>query len=392
MRLSLFICVSLSVFSAVAFCAPNSLLLLPSDNPATSQWLSWQTPTAKKGQEVQWMALNEKPQLPTIHNSSAQKEAYLSEPASSIWRARLDNLQPETRYQYRVGTANQWTEWHSFTTAAAEFKPFTAIYFGDAQNAVAESVTPLFNKAFLQSADAQLVVHAGDLIDRNTPKVQAWQEWFYALGTTGARLNQFITPGNHEYQVNEQQKSAVLKPEFNALFAVKRASSAPFSDTVFSVIYQGVQFISLDTTALLYDELYASAQAQWLDKELAAGKATWRVVVMHHPVYTFAANRKQIRDPRIADRFQAIFERHQVDLVLQGHDHLYSRVQKNNVTYLISIAGPKMNKISAEAEKMAAVSLADTQLFQRIHFGEENISVEVFDLAGHKHDSFQIAK
>ena len=244
----------------------------------------------------------------------------------------------------------------------------------------------------MQSADAQLVVHAGDLIDRNTPKVQAWQEWFYALGTTGARLNQFITPGNHEYQVNEQQKSAVLKPEFNALFAVKRASSAPFSDTVFSVIYQGVQFISLDTTALLYDELYASAQAQWLDKELAAGKATWRVVVMHHPVYTFAANRKQIRDPRIADRFQAIFERHQVDLVLQGHDHLYSRVQKNNVTYLISIAGPKMNKISAEAEKMAAVSLADTQLFQRVHFGEENISVEVFDLAGHKHDSFQIAK
>lgn len=393
MRLFLYVFMGLSLFSSVGYCTPNSLLLLPSDNPATSQWLSWQTSSVSEIQQVQWIALSENsPSQTTINSTTAQEKEYLTGISKHFWRAKLTNLQPETQYRYRVGTANQWTEWQRFTTAAAKFKPFTTLYFGDAQNAIAESVTPLFNKAFVQTVNAQLVVHAGDMIDRSTPAAQAWQEWFYALGQAGTRLNQFVIPGNHEYQVTEQQKSAVLKPEFSALFAVDRTSTTQFSDTVFSIIYQGVQFISLDTTALLYDELQASEQAQWLDKQLATGNAAWRVVVMHHPVYTFAANRKQIRDVRIADRLETIFERHKVNLVLQGHDHLYSRVRKNNVTYLVSIAGPKMNKISTEASKKAAFSLAGTQLFQVIHFTQDTIQVAVFDLDGRKQDSFQIDK
>lgn len=383
------IVVAWSLCSAPALAKPNALLLLPSEQPATSQWLSWHTSQVASAQQVQWRAVAA-PQH--TQQRSADRVKRTSALGGAHWRAELQPLQPATSYQYRVGMAEQWSEWQSFTTAAALFKPFQVIYVGDAQNAVASAVTPLFNRAFLQSPAAQLVLHAGDLIDRNTPTVQAWQEWFEALGKTGARINQLVTPGNHEYQVDTQQQKAHLAAEFDAFFAVKRQQAAPFNPHVFSILYQGVQFISLDTTALLHDRQQAAAQAAWLEQQLSTTPANWRVVLMHHPVYTFAAKRQQSRDPLLAERLQSIFERYQVDLVLQGHDHLYSRLHHNKVTYLVSIAGPKMNALSAAATEMTSKSLADTQLFQLLHFSEQQIRVEVFDLAGQLRDSFEINK
>jgi 3',5'-cyclic AMP phosphodiesterase CpdA len=65
-------------------------------------------------------------------------------------------------------------------------------------------------------------------------------------------------------------------------------------------------------------------QAEWLDAALTASDARWRIVSMHHPIFSSGRGRDN------ADRREIllpIFLKHNVDLVLQGHDHTYARGQ-----------------------------------------------------------------
>lgn len=51
---------------------------------------------------------------------------------------------------------------------------------------------------------------------------------------------------------------------------------------------------------MLLSKQQALAQAKWLEQQLVAHKPVWRVVVMHHPIYTFASNRAEVHDRRVA--------------------------------------------------------------------------------------------
>lgn len=164
---------------------------------------------------------------------------YNGDLSSRFWRAKLDSLKPETDYLFRIGNNQEWTEWQHFRTPAKAFKPFSILYFGDAQNDIKTDVAPLFNQAFQHIANAQKVIHEGDMIDRSTHAAEAWHDWLNALGAVASSINQFVTPGNHEYDINSLTQVTSLKPEFNALFAVERPPASQLSSSVFSIIFSG---------------------------------------------------------------------------------------------------------------------------------------------------------
>ena len=77
----------------------------------------------------------------------------------------------------------------------------------------------------------------------------------------------------------------------------------------------GVRFVVADSSVL---------DRQWLGEALRAGPLDrWTVVVFHHPVYsggtTYGPSGASLRDD-----LPALFRERGVDLVLNGHDHLYS--------------------------------------------------------------------
>ncbi|MGF1464694.1 MAG: AAA family ATPase, partial [Sandaracinaceae bacterium] len=63
-------------------------------------------------------------------------------------------------------------------------------------------------------------------------------------------------------------------------------------------------------------------QAAWLDARLSESDARWRIVSMHHPIFSSGRGRDSAER---RDELLPVLNKHQVDLVLQGHDHTYAR-------------------------------------------------------------------
>ncbi|MGH2730782.1 MAG: metallophosphoesterase family protein [Actinomycetota bacterium] len=79
-------------------------------------------------------------------------------------------------------------------------------------------------------------------------------------------------------------------------------------------------------------------QLEWLDGALDEAKvAPWTIVVFHHPVY--GAGLRHGSTPGFEEMLASTFATSGVDLVLNGHDHLYTRATNRDVTYLVTGGG-----------------------------------------------------
>jgi hypothetical protein len=77
---------------------------------------------------------------------------------------------------------------------------------------------------------------------------------------------------------------------------------------------------------------------RWLRRALRTKPSNrWTIVIMHHPVYSAGHH---FPTPGFIPRLPRLFERRGVDLVLTGHDHLYSQSRPlGNVRYVVTGAG-----------------------------------------------------
>src|SRR5690625_5924192 len=66
-------------------------------------------------------------------------------------------------------------------------------------------------------------------------------------------------------------------------------------------------------------------QAEWFENLLRSNPNKWTVLVFHHPIISPKATRDNIY---FREKFKPLFDKYKVDLVLQGHDHAYSRGMK----------------------------------------------------------------
>ena len=120
-------------------------------------------------------------------------------------------------------------------------------------------------------------------------------------------------PGNHEYE------GAGPGPYFDYFGAAAGPpglgyDSFPLGDW---------HAIALNSAISVND---GSAQAQWLRSDLAASRGTCTIAYWHHPLFTSGpnGNQGQMRD------FWRILYDAGVDVIVNGHDHLYERFAPQN--------------------------------------------------------------
>jgi len=374
---------------------PDRIVLTWQTNPATSQAVTWRTDksiTESKGEIVK---AHSSPDFVDKAKSIPSKiqETNIDGVKANYHSVNFINLQPNTLYSYRVGSEGNWSEWINFKTANLEESPFSFIYLGDAQNQLKSLWSRTVRKAYSHAPDASFILYSGDLVNK-THSDQEWHEWFYGGSFIHAMRPVLATPGNHEYDKNENGDQ-LLDEHWEPTFSFPFNGPEGMKESVYYSDFQGVRFISLNSQLINYVEKDRMAQAEWLESILINNPNRWTVIFFHHPIYSSKEGRD---NPEFRQLFKPIFDKYKVDLVLQGHDHTYGRgmniPSKNKNTghtmYVVSVSGPKMYNLTTNRWMDRAGS--NTQFYQIITINENLLNFETFTVNGELYDAFQLMK
>jgi len=338
------------------------------------------------------------PDPATARRVAARSERVERDASSQAWHhhAILAGLPPGQVHAYRVGDgAEHWSEWSTFRTAEAGSAPFRFLYFGDPQNGLREHCARVFRAAQRLAPDSAFYLIAGDLVT-STIVDEQWDDLFYAAGWLPREIPGLTTPGNHDYGqflVGGRQRKAA-SPLFRAHFTLPENGPPGLEETTYFVDYQGVRLISLNGNERIED------QVAWLDRILATRPQRWTIVFMHQPVYSTGKNRD---NPRLREALLPVYDRHAVDLVLQGHDHSYGRTHRlrsgrrvaddqPGTVYAVSVSGPKFYPVNpTHAHLMARIDTGQ-QLFQVIAVDGAALKYEAWTVTGTLHDAFELGK
>ncbi len=390
---------------------PDRIMLTPAADPSTGMAVAYRTDGAQGPSEAQIAVSVDGPTL-------EEKAVLVTGPAgvtkdsangpALYHQIRFDNLTPDTVYAYRLKGSAGWSEWLQFRTAAASAKPFRFLYLGDIQNGILTYASRVIRQAFHANGGIELVAHAGDLAAQrdDLDHDDEWGEFNQAGGYNYAIVPQLPATGNHEYVdvvKPDGTESRKLGPYFPLQFALP-ANGAKDLPTTYFVDYQGVRFIVLDGTSAI-DLGTMQAQTDWLDATLASSKAQWNVVLFHQPVFTCA---RPGDTAEIKAAWKPVFDKRKVDLVLQGHDHCYSRLTSEagreasakaradgaiqGPVYLVSVTGSKMYGLNDRARTQPDKTAEATELYQVVDVDGARLKFRTYTASGKLYDGFDLEK
>lgn len=385
------------------------MLTWPGD-PATTQSVTWQTTTPLSSPQAQVAKSSPHPDFAASAATVAGKVTSAVEPGR--YAVNFSGLEPATSYLYRVGDGKTWSEWNAFRTAATKPEPFRFIYVGDAQNNIKSMWSRTIRAAYAKAPDARFIAHAGDLVAEGYD-ANLWGEWSDALGFISATVPSLPAPGNHDLHhapgSSDAKSTLSVSPIWHMLFDLPdNGPDAPeLKGQSYFMDYQGTRFVVLDVNVFANEAFDSQAkqrvwdaQVIWLNKVLSNNPNHWTIVVQHQPLYAMAKGR-DYQEMRAV--LAPLYEKYGVDLVLQGHDHHYSRTHKiaqgrvvdpsaPGVIYTISVSGPKMYEVQEPNRKLMANVIEQTQCFQVIEVAPEALKYAAYSADGVIADGFELRK
>lgn len=253
--------------------------------------------------------------------------------------ATISGLREGQTYFYSVGHdgwdfSGDVTSLGTFTTAPRGRKPFRFTAFGD-QGITYDAVG---TGTLVRTQNPAFHLHAGDvayaesgggglITDSYDPRV--WDSFFVQVEAAASTIPWQIAVGNHEMEAwYTPDGYGGQYARFN--FPGEAKSSTP--PTYYSFIYGNVGIVSLDVNDVSYEipanfGYSGGAQVNWLKATLAALRANpdvdFIVAYFHHCAYCTCVVHGSEGGAR--QFFAPLFDKYEVDLVINGHNHIYER-------------------------------------------------------------------
>jgi acid phosphatase type 7 len=383
---------------------PDRVVLTWTGDPAKTQAVTWRTSTEVTRAFAEITEAGPGPDF--VANTTrvdAVSQALLTDLSTAHYHTvEFKGLNPSTKYAYRVGDGVNFSEWFHFNTASDRPEPFSFIYFGDAQNDVRSMWSRVIREAYRDAPNAAFMLHAGDLINRAEADAE-WGEWFGAGHWINAMMPSVPVPGNHEY-VKLPDGTTRLSHHWRPMFALPENGPSGLEETCYTLVYQGVRIIGLNSSQ------QQKEQAAWLDQILAQNDCEWVICTFHHPMYSTGKDRD---NKELRALWKPVFDKHRVDLVLQGHDHTYGRTglrtpsavpptvanvstgkthvdEHTGTVYVVSVSGPKMYNLQPHPFMKRVAE--DTQLYQIVTIDGGELRYEAKTARGDLYDAFTLRK
>ena len=303
---------------------------------------------------------------------------------------RISGLKLHTPYFYRTTTiaddgSSLVSDPLTFQTNVAPEAPFAFAIIGDTQRN-----KPVIEKlqAFSYSLRPNFQIHLGDVVDTGPDKNEWIDELLPASWPLMSRVCLFPSIGNHEKDHSHYYQYFSL----------------PDPECWYTYTYGNGQFFVLDSNKPVDPD---SPQGLWLQDQLAKSSATWKFVYHHHPVYssdendygdtykeksTFGAPRHRALAP--------IYERHNVDIVFNGHIHSYERtwpirggkVDPSGVRYIIAGGGGGGLESSGPSRAWFTQRVYRGHHVAHVMIHGKSLHLQAFDLEGRLFDTMDLHK
>ena len=272
----------------------------------------------------------------------------------------VSGLTPGQNYKYRVGDAlyGKYSEEGSFTAYDDTVNDFDFIYMADSQQTFSSSNVNAWKNtlsaAFTSMENAEFIAMGGDLINWSSIHAQ-WKGLIEHNKDYVMNIPLMPTAGNHELNMT-WSGTGIEYYDFSYYFNLPFTSEYDDIDIdkyykngatgiYYSYDYKNVHFVVLNTNDIYISSRAANkgkyvlgdSQMAWLNADLTDakqreenGEIDFTIVYMHAGLYTtggagLGSDYKETVD--LYEQLQGVFAENNVDLVLSGHDHVYSRTK-----------------------------------------------------------------
>ena len=251
-------------------------------------------------------------------------------------KVTITDLKENTTYYYQCLVDGKWTSVKKFKTG--DTSNFSFLYVGDPQIGASKGQTPTesseaqsadiaarndafsWNKtltaAISEHSDVDFIVSAGDQIN-NTGDDNGQEREYAGFLSADVLSNVPVAPtiGNHD------SKFANYQNHFNVPNAYTEEQNATPAGNDYYYTYGDALFIVLNTNN------YNCADHEALIKkaEQAAPNAKWKIVTFHHDIYGSGYDHSDSDGIVLRTQLTTLLDKYDIDVVLQGHDHTYSR-------------------------------------------------------------------
>ncbi len=252
------------------------------------------------------------------------------------------SLRQNTIYYYQYFVDGKWSKTKKYTTQNPD--NFTILYVGDPQ--IGASVGQIasdtglvltadqacerdsfnWNNTLEQANKAfprlSFILSAGDQINETeknrTQEQDALQEMQYS-GFLSPRLMTSLpvatTIGNHDSTTSNYQN------HFNNPNAQARSATSSPAGTDYYFTYGKILFVFLDT-----NNMNCKEHEKTLQKAISENpKIKWRIVTFHQDIYGSGMAHSATDGMLLRTQLTPLMDKYDIDVVLQGHDHTFSR-------------------------------------------------------------------
>lgn len=214
-----------------------------------------------------------------------------------------------------------------------------------------------------------VVFHVGDLVnDGNIAGL--WGKFNEVTRELREVAEFYPAAGNHEQESPYYYDNFVL----------------PNNEKWYSVEIEAIHFVVLNSNL---DLQIGSEQYLWLSNDLAnIGKSNLFIIVLfHHPIF---ASGPHIPDEKgFGDALNPLFEQYGVDIVFNGHNHLYERSLFNGIYHVVTGGGgTAQNFVSDSRLNPYSEKVVSTFHFCTISMENSMLIIEVFDTELNRIDKF----
>ncbi|MBU5594386.1 metallophosphoesterase family protein [Amphibacillus sp. MSJ-3] len=259
------------------------------------------------------------------------------------YKALATDLEPDTKYYYQVGSeSGEKSKVGTFETAGESGDEFTFIHYTDTQNAFwnehvrneASFGADTIKQALDMTEDVKFVLHTGDLVEIAEVEDE-WVDIYSQSEESWLKQPLVVAPGNHdEYTL---YADSLVEEKFNEHINVPVTNDNTSGGSYYSFDYNGVHFVVANTNDNKVSEdnpegkAMGDEQLAWIEEDIKQARengAKWIILSYHKPLFSKSYHSLQDEDvQKVREEFMQMIDELDVDLALQGHDHVISRTK-----------------------------------------------------------------